>query len=458
MPLRFSLLVLLLLPNVICGDEPAAGEEQIILVGTWTAGTALHVVALDTSDGDLTWLGATTKAGDYIEAMQFIHQDTDNPLLVVANNPCCDTCPDVDACRAGIAGDLDGTITALRMNVSDSIRTVGSMPAFERLDRASALGRGPNALAVDHRDTGDGSRVSATLMVANYYSGDVSMLPIDRSGRFVDRGGAEFVTERTPEAEGRDRVTTPIDPAASLAHDVLVDAMCGDSAPVVVVDAGARAIGWFDFAHPDVSSTAGIGMLDVQNLTDDPRRLVLHPRLPVAYVLYEQINAVGVWRRDVDAEPCGRLTGAELQRVATTPLNATANLSYAWASEMMIVPAGSATTAEQKGEEETDFFLMISNRGTGWHATLPIDSESGHIREPEAEFAASGGPAPREFAIAARGAFLIVADQEQGTLTSFRRNRATGTIASNGTVLAGFELPVSVAVWPGSLPPQKAHR
>ena len=102
--------------------------------------------------------------------------------------------------------------------------------------------------------------------------------------------------------------------------------------------------------------------------------------------------------------------------------------------------------------------FAISNRGTGWHAPLPIDSESGHIREPEAEFAASGGPAPREFAIAARGAFLIVAGQEQGTLTSFRRNRrATGTIASNGTVLAGFELPVSVAVWPGSLPPQEAH-
>eukprot|EP00316_Scyphosphaera_apsteinii_P020519 CAMPEP_0119304142 /NCGR_PEP_ID=MMETSP1333-20130426/5441_1 /TAXON_ID=418940 /ORGANISM="Scyphosphaera apsteinii, Strain RCC1455" /LENGTH=373 /DNA_ID=CAMNT_0007306971 /DNA_START=203 /DNA_END=1323 /DNA_ORIENTATION=+ len=138
--------------------------------------------------------------------------------------------------------------------------------SYSYLSSTSSMGAGPNSLSL---------QPSGQIAVANYAGGTAALIGFDtKRGTFVQPT----------------RVTTAYDAAASQVHFVSSDAKCGKDALLLVVDAGALAILGVDSA----ALTREVIKMPVR-----PRQVRLHPRLPIAYVVYEDFDseaAVGIWR------------------------------------------------------------------------------------------------------------------------------------------------------------------
>ncbi|MEM7697855.1 MAG: beta-propeller fold lactonase family protein [Verrucomicrobiota bacterium] len=153
-----------------------------------------------------------------------------------------------------------------------------------------------------------------------------------------------------------------------------------------------------------------------------PRHLVFHPDLPIAYTTLErEMPGVGVWSWD---EESGELR--VIQNVVTYPENF----------------EGSITTADLHLTPDSRF-LYVSNRdltdrkamtGDSSIVGFSVDSETGkltllgHTPCPQI---------PRSFAIDEAGDYLYSAGQVTGTLEVYEIDRETGALASQGEIETG---------------------
>jgi 6-phosphogluconolactonase len=238
------------------------------------------------------------------------------------------------------------------------------------------------------------------LVVGNYSSGTVAVLPINADGSLAPLSDLVAL----PGTPGPHRV----EQASSHPHDVPFDRQ---GRFIVVPDKGLDKVFVYtlDTARgklvpgdpPAVSSRPGAG----------PRHADFHPAQPYVYVINELDSTITTYRIDPAR---GALT--PVQVITTLPPSFTGNSTT---SEIAVAPSGR--------------FVYGSNRGHDSIAIFAVDEATGALAPVGWE--PTQGKTPRFFALDPSGTFLYAANQDSDTIVVFRADPATGKLTPTGHVV-----------------------
>jgi len=234
------------------------------------------------------------------------------------------------------------------------------------------------------------------LVVANYGSGSVAVMPLEPDGRLLP----VHQLFQLPGKPGPD----PLQQASSHPHAAIFDP---SGRYVIVPDKGFDCTFVFRF---DVE--AGRIELTEQGPVASrpgaaPRHCIFHPSLPVLYVNNELDSTVTAYGWAADS---GTLT--EAQVIGTLPAGHGGKNTTA---EIAVAPDGR--------------FLYVSNRGRDDIALFAIAGD-GHLQL--LGHTPTGGSKPRFFTLDPTGGFLFAANQDSDDITGFRVDKTTGRIEPAG--------------------------
>jgi 6-phosphogluconolactonase len=287
----------------------------------------------------------------------------------------------------------------------------GAVSAFARdpqsgaltyLNREASHGTDPCHLSV----AGGGRCV----LVANYTSGSVALLPIGDEGRvepatYVDQHEGSSVTERQ---QGAHAHMIPLDPSGRFA---LCPDLGMDQVIIYGLDLAGRSLRPHDPPGPRLAPGAG------------PRHLDFHPTRPWVYVINELGSSITAFRWDGD-----RGTMEEIGTVSTLPEGFAGHNTCA---DIHVAPSGR--------------FVYGSNRGHHSIAAFAVDEATGALTP--IGHTPTGGRTPRNFAIDPSGTFLFAANQDTDTVVTFRLDPSTGLPQPTGQV-AAIPSPVCLLLTP----------
>jgi 6-phosphogluconolactonase len=247
------------------------------------------------------------------------------------------------------------------------------------------------------------------LVIANYTSGNVAVLPVRSDGSLGDL--VQLVT-----LEGRPGPNR-IEQSSSHPHQVVFDP---SGQFVIVPDKGLDRIFIFRFdrgsgrltpaAQGSVATRAGAG----------PRHAAFHPTLPVAWVLNELNSTIVTYRLDPGT---GGLQPVRI--LSTLPSDYTGENTGA---EIAVSPGGQ--------------FVYCSNRGHDSIAIFSADARTGLLTF--TGWIPSRGRIPRYIGFDPPGRFLYAANEQSDTVVAWRADAATGKLTSTGHVVHNAS-PVSIA-------------
>ena len=238
------------------------------------------------------------------------------------------------------------------------------------------------------------------LVVANYASGTIALLPIDQDGSLGPRSDLATLSgtpgpHRTQQESSHPH-HCPFDRTGRL---VIVPDKGLDKVFVYRVDTVHAAL--VPAAHPDVASRAGAA----------PRHAAFHPMRPYVYVINELDSTIAAYKFDAES---GALE--PLQVHTTVPSRYTGNNSGA---EIAVAPSGR--------------FLYGSNRGHDSVAIFAIDQSTGLLTSVGWE--PTQGKTPRFFGLDPLGTHLYAANQTSDTVVIFRVNETTGKLTPTGETI-----------------------
>ena len=247
------------------------------------------------------------------------------------------------------------------------------------------------------------------LVLANYATGTVALLPIEEDGSLGPRRDLVTLTgtpgpHRTQQESSHPH-DCPFDPSGRL---VVVPDKGLDKVFVFRVDTARGAL--VPGTPPDVASRAGAG----------PRHASFHPTRPFVYVINELDSTISVYKLDVE-------TGAlqPLQVHTTVPSSHTGNNTGA---EIAVAPSGR--------------FVYGSNRGHDSIVIFSIDQPTGLLTSVGWE--PTRGKTPRFFGLDPTGTHLYAANQNSDTVVIFRVNQTTGKLTATGETI-DVKSPVTIA-------------
>jgi len=256
------------------------------------------------------------------------------------------------------------------------------------LNRRSTGGKNPVHLAADP--------TNRQLVVANYATGTVVLLPIQADGSL----GEVVDMAALPGNPGPHRTQQ----GSSHPHDVPFDP---NGRFVIVPDKGLDRVFVFQVdaiagklvpaSVPSVASREGAG----------PRHAAFHPSMPLAYVMNELDSSITTYRFDTQT---GRLT--PLQIVSTLPPDYTGNNT------------GAEIAVSRSGR-----ILFGSNRGHDTIVTMAIDAKTG-LLSPRS-WVGTDGQGPRFFALDPADEMLYAANENSDSIVALRVT-AAGTLAPTG--------------------------
>lgn len=276
------------------------------------------------------------------------------------------------------------------------------------INQQPSMGAAPCHLALDTS--------GRHLVVANYSSGSVSVLPVSSDGRL---GAASDVVQHTGSSVNPERQRGPH------AHCVTFDRanrfvfVCDlglDKVLAYRFDARVGKLAPHDPPFAQVKPGAG------------PRHMVFRPDGRFAYVVNELSSSVTAFRYDA-----GRGVLQEVQTVSTLPEHFDGANSGA---EIDVHPSGK--------------WLYASNRGHDSVALFAIDSTRGTLKYVDAQV--TGGSKPRHFGIDPSGRYLLAGNQDSDTILVARVDAGDGRLTPSG-VLANAPSPVCVKFLPLSREP-----
>ena len=260
------------------------------------------------------------------------------------------------------------------------------------LNRQDTGGTNPVHLAADPSNR--------FLVVSNYSSGSMAVLPINGDGSLAPRSDLVDL----PGSPG----PHPIQQTSSHPHHnpfdregrfFLVPDKGLDAVFVFRLDVVNGELVWAD--TPSIGSAPGAG----------PRHADFHPTLPYAYVLNELDSTLAVYQYDSDN---GALDLVQL--LSTLPDGFTGENTTA---EITVHPSGR--------------FLYGSNRGHNSIATFTIDGSSGHLTL--LGWTPSGGDRPRYFGLDPAGTRLYACNERGHNIVAFRVDPDTGALTSTGQIV-----------------------
>ena len=234
------------------------------------------------------------------------------------------------------------------------------------------------------------------LVVANYGSGSVAVLPLEPDGRLLP---VHQVYE-LPGKPGPD----PVQQASSHPHAVIFDPTGGY---VIVPDKGfdCTFVFRFDAATGRIEPTAQGPVASRPGAA--PRHCIFHPSQPVLYVNNELDSTVTVYGWD---GATGALT--EAQVVSTLPPE---HVGKNTTAEIAVAPDGRFLYVSNRGRDDIALFSIAADGRLGFLGTTP-----------------TGGKRPRFFTLDPTGEFLFAANQDSDDITAFRVDKATGQITPTG--------------------------
>ena len=343
-------------------SEPIEFASGTVFAGR---GHGVHILRVDADAGTLTEIDAV--AG--VRNPSYLAFDPTRRFLYAVNE------------LKEFDGAFGGAATAFAIDEATGGLTL--------LNTVPTHGTDPCHLCVD--------RTGRHLLVANYSSGHITVLPIGPDGAL---GAASQVVAHVGNSVHPVRQTGPhlhhvaIDEAGTtvFATDLGLDRVFSYR-----LDVGGGQLTVDDPAFATLAPGAG------------PRQTVLHPDGRHVYVLNELGSSITVHARD-DA---GCLVSG--RTVSTLPDGFGGRNTCA---ELQIAPSGR--------------FLYASNRGHDSIAIFAISSDSGDLTP--LGHVATGGKTPRNFDLSPTGDLLAAANQDSGTVVLFRVDTVTGALTPTGGV------------------------
>jgi len=337
-----------------------SSADTLVYVGTYTGkgSEGVYVYRLNSSTGALTNIGKTT--------------GLENPSFLAIDPK--------GRCVYAVRESSRGAVVALSRNATTGELTI--------LNEQPSGGQGPCYVTVD--------REGRFLLVANYGSGHVALLPIADDGRLlpptsVVRHEGSSVNPSRQKGPHAHSIVLDAGNRYALAADLGID-------KVMVYRLDSEQGKLLPNDPPFVRCEPGSG----------PRHIAFHSNGKYVYVIEELSSTVERFAYDADLG-----TLKPLQRISTLPEGFQGANSCA---DIHVHPSGR--------------FLYGSNRGHNSIAIYAIDDTTGKLRlighEP------TQGKTPRNFAIDPSGTFLLAANQDSDTIVSFRINRDTGVLTPTG--------------------------
>ena len=243
------------------------------------------------------------------------------------------------------------------------------------------------------------------VLAVNYTGGTVAVVPIAEDGSVKP---ASDVVRHTGSSVRPDRQEG--------AHPHMIHA-APDGESIVVTDLGADSVFSYGFdaaagkllPRPERTAKADPG--------SGPRHFAFSPDGATLYVLNELTDALTAYDWN-GGSPVAR------QTVPSVPDDYTGE------------PSGAHVLVSPDGQ-----FVYTSNRGHGSITVTRVDRASGELSVVGP--VPTGGTTPRGFGMDPSGTWMLVANQDAGTVVTFRRNAETGLLEETGNVVE-VKSPVTV--------------
>jgi len=344
-------------------------RELTLYVGTYTSGKSegIYIYRLDQLTGELKHAGSVKS-----ENPSFLTLDPAKRFLYAVNEL------------------PDGAVSAFRID--------GKSGELTFINQQASQGADPCHLTVE-----SGGK---SVLVANYTSGSLAVLPIQRGGSLGEVSDVKQHEGSGPreQQKGPHAHCIKLDPANrhAFAADLGIDKLM-----IYRFNASARKLEPAKQPSAFVHSGAG------------PRHFTLHPNGKYLYVINELDSSLTTFKYNA-AE--GTLTPFE--SVSTLPRDFN-GLSFC--ADIHVSKSGR--------------FLYGSNRGHNSIVVFAIDPRSGRLNL--VEHVATAGKWPRNFTIDPSGRFLLVANQHTDNVVTFRIDQQTGRLTPTGQVT---EIPTPVCL------------
>lgn len=279
-------------------------------------------------------------------------------------------------------GKKTGAVTALSID-----ETTG---ALRVLNQQPSEGKHPCHLVVD--------AAGKNVLVANYSSGTVAVLPIDAASGRLSK--ASTTIQHTGSGPNKGRQEGPH------AHSINLDAA---NRFALAADLGLDKVLIYRFdgaegkLQPNDPSAATLAP------GSGPRHLAFHPTGKYAFVNNELTSTVTAFQYD---SAKGAMT--EINTLSTLPAGFTGENSTA---ETVVHPSGNT--------------VYVSNRGHDSIAVYQVDAATGKLTAKG--HTPTGGKTPRNFNVDPTGTFLLAANQSTNDVVVFKIDPNSGDLTPTGT-------------------------
>jgi 6-phosphogluconolactonase len=291
-------------------------------------------------------------------------------------------------------GEKTGTISAFALDAE------GKAPSF--LNRKPTFGADPCHVTIDPS--------GKFAIVTNFSSGSVCVFPLLADGSLGDAG--DF---RQHVGSGADSTRQ----GGPHAHSAVFDS---GNTHVFVPDLGTDELVVYGWDRESGKLERRDDLCFKARPGAGPRHMVLHPRLPFAYVVNELDSTVSVLSLDA-AQP----SFEEIQTISTLPSGFDGASDCA---DLHLSPSGHFLYASNRGHDSIAAFRV--EPGTGMLETI------GHFP--------SGGRTPRSFDIDPSGRILLAANQDTDNIVAFWINQDRGTLQATGKEMK-VPTPVCVRIY-----------
>jgi len=346
-----------------------ASQDRLLYVGTYTSGKSegIYIYRMDQMTGELHRAGSVKS-----DNPSFLALDPAKRYLYAVNeNP-------------------EGKVSAFRIN-----QQTGDLSL---LDQQSSAGADPCHLTVDNR--------GKSLLVANYTSGSLAVLPIQRGGAI-----GEAIDVKQHEGSGpRDQQKGPH------AHCIKLDQA---NRHAFAADLGIDKLMIYRFNAATGKLEAGRQSSAFVHAGAGPRHFTIHPNGKYLYVINELDSSLTTFKYNA-----AQGTLAAFESVSTLPRDFT---GQSFCADIHVSKSGR--------------FIYGSNRGHNSIVVFAIDPRSGRLNL--VEHVSTEGKWPRNFTIDPTGKFLLVANQHTDNVVLFRIDEQTGRLTSTGQTT---EIPIPVCL------------
>ncbi|MGZ8921109.1 MAG: lactonase family protein [Limisphaerales bacterium] len=346
----------------------ATPEKLTVYIGTYTGGPSKGIYAyeFDTTSGALKQIGLAAE----IASPSFLAIHPNNQFLYAVN--------ELD----NYGGQKHGAITGFKIDPSNPAK-------LTKINEATSRGAHPCHIVVD--------KAGKHVLVANYSGGNVSVYPIDGSGKLADTASAFIQHTGSSANQSRQK--------EAHAHSINLDTA---NRFAFVADLGLDKIMVYKYDPAAGTLTANDPAFASIKPGGGPRHFAFSPNGKYAYVNHEMTGHITAFNYDSTK---GALT--EIQTISTLPGgNPVPGNSTA---EILVHPSGK--------------FVYCSNRGHNSIAAYTVASD-GKLTYIENE--STRGKTPRNFNIDPSGKFLIAANQDSDSLAVFKIDPSTGALAPVG--------------------------